>query len=128
MAQDHIVVTHARALLEKASPGVLVVEGDFRRDPGKIIDNVTEALASGSAVAISHITDEEVEPENGLAAQKVYQGASAPAVPRFREDIMRFFGGLELMDPGVTDINLWPARSIGPAAPLTFYGGVARKL
>ena len=157
---DHIVAAHARALLEKGSPGVLVVEGDIR-DPGKIISDakglidfsepvavllfailhflpddddphaivgsLAGHLAPGSAVAISHITDEEVAPERGLAAQEVYRSASAPAVPRSREDFTRFFDGLELIDPGVTNVNLWPARSLGPAAPLTFYGGVARK-
>ena len=157
---DPVVVTHARALLEKGSPGVMAVEADLR-DPGKIIAEaqglidftqpvavllfailhfltdaddphgivrtLTEALAPGSAVAISHITAEGTEPGKGAAAQKVYQEASAPAVPRSRQDITRFFDTLDLMDPGVTDINYWPTRSAGPAAPLTFYGGIARK-
>jgi hypothetical protein len=157
---DHIVAAHARALLEKGSDGVLVVEGDLR-DPGKIIGDakglidfsepvaillfailhflpdqddphgivrsLTETLAPGCAMAISHITDEGTEPDKGLAAQKVYQGASAPAIPRSYEDIRRFFDGLDLMDPGVTDINLWPVQAAGPSAPLTFYGGLARK-
>jgi O-methyltransferase involved in polyketide biosynthesis len=157
---DHVVVTHARALLEKGAPGVLVVEGDLR-DPEKIISgaqglldfsepvavlllavlhfltnaeqphavvrSLTEALAAGSALAVSHLTGEGTEPGKGLAAQEVYQRASAPAVPRSLGDISRFFDGLELTSPGVTDINLWPARSLGPAAPLTLYGGTARK-
>jgi O-methyltransferase involved in polyketide biosynthesis len=157
---DHVVVTHARALLEKGSDGVLVVQGDVR-EPGKIISDakglidfsqpvavllfailhfLTDAddphgivgslaghLAPGSAVAISHLTGEGTEPDKGRAAQEVYQGASAPAVPRSRQGITRFFDGLELIDPGVTDINQWPAQALGPAAPLTFYGGAGWK-
>jgi hypothetical protein len=157
---DHVVVTHARALLEKGSPGVMVVQGDVR-DPGEIITgakglidfsepvavllfavlhfltdgeqphhvvrSLTQALVAGSVVAVSHITGEATDPEKGMAAQKVYQGVSAPAVPRSREDVTRFFDGLDLTDPGVTDINVWPARSLEPVAPLTFYGGVAWK-
>jgi SAM-dependent methyltransferase len=157
---DHVVVSHARALLEKGSLGVLVVGADLR-DPGVIIGeaqglidfgepvalllfavlhfltdadqphevvrSLTEALAPGSAVAISHITDEGIEPEASQAAQKVYQGASAPTVPRSLEDTTRFFDGLELTAPGVTDINLWPVNAVGPWTPLAFYGGVARK-
>ena len=157
---DNVVVTHARALLEKGSPGVLVVQGDVR-DPGKIIADagglldfgepvavlllavlhfltdadgphevvagLAGALAPGSALAISHLTGEGTEPDKGRAAQKVYQGASAPAVPRSRQDITRFFTGLNLADPGVTDINRWPAQALGPAAPLTFYGGAGWK-
>lgn len=157
---DRVVVTHARALLEKGSDGVLVIEADAR-DPGKIIGEakglidfsepvavllfailhfLTDAddphavvaslaghLAPGSAVAISHLTGEGTEPVKSLAAQRVYQGASAPAVPRSQQDITRFFNGLDLMSPGVTDINLWPARSPGQAAPLTLYGGIGWK-
>jgi O-methyltransferase involved in polyketide biosynthesis len=157
---DSVVVAHARALLEKGSPGVMVVHGDLRdpeliiggaRDlidfsqpvavllfailhfltddekPHQLVRSLTEALAPGSALAVSHVTDEWIEPDKSLAAQKVYQGASAPAVPRSLAGITQFFDGLHMMAPGVTDINLWPTKATGPQAPLTFYGGVANK-
>src|SRR5450756_1416857 len=121
---DHVVVAHARALLEKGSDGVLVVEADLRNpgaviggarglidfgepvalllfavlhfltdaeQPYKVVRSLAEALAPGSAVALSHITGEAIGPEASLAGQKVYQSASAPAVPRSREDITGFF-------------------------------------
>jgi len=111
---DRVVVTHARALLEKGSAGVLVIEGDLR-DPGKsfgearglidfseavavllfaVLHFLTDAddpqavvaslaghLAPGSAVAISHLTGEGTDPGKSLAAQRVYQSASAPPSP-----------------------------------------------
>jgi hypothetical protein len=85
--------------------------------PGEVVRSLAEALAPGSAVALSHITDEGVGPDKGLAAQEVYHSASAPAIPRARPDITRFLDGLDLVDPGMTDINHWPTRSLGPAAP-----------
>lgn len=54
------------------------------------------------------ITSEGTDPDRSCAAQQVYQGASAPAVPRTRAEITRFFDGLDLVVPGVTDIALWP--------------------
>jgi hypothetical protein len=157
---DSVVVGHARALLEKGSPGVSVVVGDLR-DPGKVIRDteglldfrkpvavllfailhflrdddkphevvrtLTDALAAGGALAVSHITGEGTAPEKNLAAQQVYQGASAPVVPRSRDEVTRFFDGLELMEPGVVDINLWPVKAAEPDTPLSFYGGVAWK-
>jgi S-adenosyl methyltransferase len=157
---DSVVVGHARALLEKGSPGVSVVVGDLR-DPGKVIRDterlldfrepvavllfailhflrdddephevvrtLTNALAAGGALAVSHITGEGTAPEKNLAAQQVYQGASAPVVPRSRDEVTRFFDGLELMEPGVADINLWPVKAAEPDTPLSFYGGVAWK-
>lgn len=79
-------------------------------DPHGAVRSLTEALVPGSAVAISHITGEGTEPDKGLAAQQVCQGASAPAISRSRQDITRLFDGLNLIDPGLTDINFWPAR------------------
>jgi hypothetical protein len=157
---DSVVVGHARALLEKGSPGVSVVVGDLR-DPGKVIRDteglldfrepvavllfailhflrdddkphevvrtLADALAAGGALAVSHITGEGTALEKNLAAQQVYQGASAPVVPRSREEVTCFFDGLELMEPGVADINLWPVKAAEPDTPLSFYGGVAWK-
>lgn len=157
---DPVVIAHARALLEKGSPGVMVVQGDLSdpefiiggaRDlidfsqptavllfailhfltddekPHQVVRSLTEALAPGSALALSHITNEGIEPDKSLAAQKVYQGASAPAVPRSLARITQFFDGLDVMAPGVTDINFWPAEAAGHRTPLTFYGGVGSR-
>jgi hypothetical protein len=95
--------------------------------PGEIIAHFTQAMASGSYLALSHLTDEAVPAETSLAAQEVYQKATAPVVPRSREQITRFFDGMGLVKPGVTDINRWPARQARRTAPLVFYGGTARK-
>jgi len=95
--------------------------------PHEIVRILTRDLAAGSAVAVSHLTGDGTDPARGRAAQEVYQGASAPAVPRSRRDILALFDGLELADPGLTDINLWPARALSPGVPLVFYGGVGFK-
>jgi hypothetical protein len=51
-------------------------------DPHGIVRSLAEALAPGSAVAVSHSTGEEVGSENGLAAQKLSQGVTdRPAGP-----------------------------------------------
>jgi len=95
--------------------------------PHDIVKALTGELAPGSALAVSHITGDATAEEQALAAEKVYQQATAPAVPRTRDDILRFFDGLKLRPPGLTDINQWPVPADGPAAPLTFYGGLAVK-
>lgn len=97
--------------------------------PSEIISRFTDVMVPGSFLALSHITDEEVEDEDSWAAQQVYQGASAPVVPRSRAQIIRFFDGLEVASPSLVDINHWPGASPASAtlARLLFYGGVARK-
>jgi len=95
--------------------------------PREVVRSLTEALVPGSAVALSHVTGDGITPDASHAAQQAYQGASAQVVPRSRQDITGFFDGLNLVEPGVTDINLWPGKSSRPEAPLTLYGGLARK-
>jgi hypothetical protein len=97
--------------------------------PGKIVSRFTDVMTPGSFLALSHITDEEVDDENSRAAQQVYQGASAPVAPRSRAQIIRFFDGLEIVSPGLVDINHWPLVSPTSALPARrlFYGGVAKK-
>jgi hypothetical protein len=95
--------------------------------PREVVRSLTEALVPGSALALSHVTGDGIAPDAGPAVQQVYQGASAPVLPRSHQDISGFFDGLDLVEPGVTDINLWPGKSSGPLAPLTLYGGLARK-
>jgi O-methyltransferase involved in polyketide biosynthesis len=102
----------------------------FLRDdegPQGIVLRLKEALPPGSALAVSHITSEAIGPERSRAAQRVYQGASAPAVPRTRAEITQFLDGLDLVPPGVTDIGHWHREPGEPEIPLSFYGGIGRK-
>ncbi|MGH3322152.1 MAG: SAM-dependent methyltransferase [Streptosporangiaceae bacterium] len=50
-------------------------------------------------------------------------------VLRRRPEIRRFFDGLEVVEPGVVDVNSWrpDGREEQQAAVLIEYGGVARK-
>ena len=95
--------------------------------PYDVVKALTRHLAPCSALAISHITGDDTPDDRAAAAEKVYQQASAPAVPRTQEGILRFFDGLTLVPPGLTDINHWPTEALTPASPTVFYGGVARK-
>ncbi len=99
-------------------------------DPYGAVGVLKDAMAPGSAIAVSHITADGIGTEQSLAAQQVYQGASAPAVPRTKNEVTRFFDGLTLAVPGVTDIGDWPAppgKPGEPGLPLSLYGGVGLK-
>jgi hypothetical protein len=98
--------------------------------PDEIIRLLRSTMAPGSYLALSHITAEDVHPDDSKTAQAVYASASAPAIPRSREEIARFFDELELVPPGLVNINTWPtaeARPVPETAKLLVYGGVARK-
>jgi S-adenosyl methyltransferase len=126
------VLRDAKGVLDFSQPVAVLLFAvlHFVRDgegPHGIVQTLKDALPSGGALAISHITSEGIGPERSRAAEQVYQGASAPAVPRTRDVITRFFDGLELVPPGVTDIALWPRKLDEAGIPLSFYGGVGIK-
>ena len=111
------VLRDAKGLLDFGQPVAVLLLAvlHFLRDaedPHGVVGQLKEALAAGSALAISHVTSEGIGPERSRGAERVYQGASAPAVPRSREAVTRFFDGLELVPPGVKDIALWPGAGL----------------
>ncbi len=98
--------------------------------PYEIVRVLRTTVAPGSYLALSHITADRVHADDSRAAREVYASASAPAVPRTREQILRFFDDMELVPPGLVNINSWPAtvaQHPGESSRLLMYGGVARK-
>jgi len=95
-------------------------------DPRALLARFSDVMAPGSALALSHITDENIDEEAARAGRAVYQTASAPIVPRSRAQIEGFFDGFDLLPPGVAGISQWPLPDPGGAA-MHFYGGVAVK-
>jgi S-adenosyl methyltransferase len=98
-------------------------------DPWGVVRTFSEAMAPGSHLVISHLTD-DAHPEEGTAAREVYDSATAPLIHRSHEQISRFFTGLDLLDPGVTQVNEWRPDSDFDRVRQGgewFYVGVGRK-
>jgi S-adenosyl methyltransferase len=96
--------------------------------PYDMVRTLTDALPAGSFVAISHITADEVPDDVAAAAQDLYALASAPANPRTRGEITRFFDGMELIDPGIVATRDWRPPARGDKLPRALaYGGVGYK-
>lgn len=74
--------------------------------PADIVAAYRNALGPGSAVVISHATDDDY-PEDLARAVELYKETSNPAVLRPREDIAEFFAGLDLVEPGLVLLPLW---------------------
>jgi hypothetical protein len=96
--------------------------------PYPLVDVVKAAMAPGSVVVISHATTNDLSPHAVKQVQELYAQATAPAVPRSREEIARFFDSLELVRPGIVDAACWRAGPL-PARPgqALLLGGMARK-
>ncbi|MEN3357120.1 MAG: hypothetical protein V7637_1102 [Mycobacteriales bacterium] len=87
-------------------------------------------LAAGSYVAISHATADS-RPEEALAAEQVTKQTNTPGRLRGRAEVLRFFTGLDLVEPGLVWTPQWrPDRPDDVGAHperLVTYAGVGRK-
>jgi len=96
-------------------------------DPRGIVDRYKQALAPGSYLQLTHFCDESPEAHANAAVLKRSLGRGQV---RSREEITRFFDGLDLVQPGVVFLPWWqpdtvPAES-EPGSTLMLCG-VARK-
>jgi hypothetical protein len=96
-------------------------------DPAGVVGKFAAALAPGSYLAISHATHESAP---GAAAQveDLYRNTTAAARTRTGAEIMRFFEGLELVEPGLVYLPLWRPDGKPQKDPerAWFYAGVGR--
>jgi len=98
-------------------------------DPHAIVTRLLEAVPSGSWLALSHPA-RDVHPQQVTeAASRFNHLARAKATLRTRAEILRFFDGLELLEPGMVQVHQWRP---GLAAPghhqeAAGYCGLARK-
>jgi len=130
---DHPVT---RRLIDPAQPTGLLLVSVLHfvagaEDPRRIVATLRDALAPGSYLVISHGTNED-RPGVAGAVEKVYNRSVAMDLHlRSHQDILRFFDGFAVVDPGLVYIPQWRPDSPAevPADPSKFWVlvGVARK-
>ena len=111
--------------------GVLHVVPDAD-EPRAHVAHLVDALAPGSHLVISHMTD-AVDGGADLRALGArldeLMHASNPPALRSRDEIARFFAGLELLAPGLVPVPEWRPDdpAVAGARPTPLVCGVARK-
>jgi hypothetical protein len=97
-------------------------------DPYRIVATVTDPLASGSYLALSHL-----EPTPAMLKASQHYTA-ADLVFRTHHEVLPFFNGTTLVDPGLVRLNEWRLVDHDPIFPDDFpdrpvwvLGGVGRK-
>jgi hypothetical protein len=99
-------------------------------DPAGIVASLRDAVAPGSYLAISHIGTDFFPDKQALAeAVAVYEKASERVWPRGRGEILAFFDGFDLLDPGLVAKHEWrpPVGQAAVSIPNIQWGGVGRK-
>ncbi|MGH3380313.1 MAG: SAM-dependent methyltransferase [Actinoallomurus sp.] len=96
-------------------------------DPAGIVARLVKELPPGSHVVISHPARDLQAAAMADMAQRVNRLMAQQVVPRSHAQVARFFGGLELLTPGVVRAPEWrPDSEHEASVPCTMWGGVAR--
>jgi S-adenosyl methyltransferase len=99
-------------------------------DPAGIVADFVRPMAPGSYVILSHLTREGHPAGIVAAKEEVWAKSATPMAYRSRDEILRFFTGLDLVEPGLTTVTRWRGEPTDPqldAAGAWTLGGVARK-
>ncbi|MGH3280280.1 MAG: SAM-dependent methyltransferase [Trebonia sp.] len=94
--------------------------------PHEIVRRLVDAVPPGSYLVILHAPSDIRGDEVAEMARRYNATASAPITPRPREEVERFFDGLDMLGPGLVNLTQW-WDSEEPDAGLAGYVGIARK-
>ncbi|MBT2400534.1 SAM-dependent methyltransferase [Streptomyces sp. ISL-100] len=101
-------------------------------DPQAAVDTLRDALAPGSVLILTHASYEGIPltQEQAGGTVGVYKNIKNPLIMRSREQVMRFFEGFEMVEPGLVAMPEWrPQTPLAQEDPFAFSGfaGVGRK-
>jgi len=101
---------------------------DDSEGPAAIVAAITDQLAPGSYIVISHVTGDHLPAGAVRQAREIYLGAYTTGTARTRDQVGRMLDGLELVPPGLTDVAAWrPRRRVTHDRPVLFYAAIGRK-
>jgi hypothetical protein len=97
-------------------------------NPWQIVNTLMDAVPAGSYLAVSHLANDLYPEQMAELARGFNERAAVKVMLRDHAEVSRFFGGLELVDPGIVQVSSWRPRSdLEAAAPAILWAGVARK-
>ena len=118
----------AAQTLDLAQPvGILMISVlKFIPDADDVVTGLASAVAAGSHLAVMQPADDE----RLTVAQRLWNRVGEPQVfLRDRSQVSAWFGGLELVDPGLVEVNNWRPAPGDPKYPggLPLLAAVARR-
>ena len=97
-------------------------------DPYGIVTRLLAEVPSGSYLVLSHPARDIEAAAMAEIADRMNELVAEKVAFRTRAEVLRFFDGLDLIDPGVVPVPQWrPASDLEAASPTVMWGGVGRK-
>lgn len=127
---DILSLPEVRGLLDLSQPVALMLFAVLYfipddEDPWQLVARLRDGLASGSYLALSHATGDNVPANELSAGVKVYNRASDVRV-RTRSQVERFTEGFDLVEPGLVLASHWRPDGPPPDEVVAMYGAVGR--
>jgi SAM-dependent methyltransferase len=101
------------------------------RDPIGVFRRYRDAVVPGSYLAITH-TGSDFPSAHNAEANEMVKRSQINIFPRSRDEVMRFFEGYELVEPGLVSTSQWrPDRPEDAAADMAddaMYAGIGKKV
>ncbi|KUN86354.1 SAM-dependent methyltransferase [Streptomyces griseoruber] len=134
--QEILGSSEVRSLLDLDRPVALLLVAilhfvEDADDPYAAVAELTEALAPGSVLVLTHASYEgmPVAREQTEAMVDVYEDIRLPLIMRTRDEVARFFEGYDMVEPGLVPMPRWrPETDPRDEDPYAFCGfaGVGR--
>jgi SAM-dependent methyltransferase len=127
------ILAEAAQTLDFSRPVVIMLMAilqhiDEAEDPYAIVDSLLAAVPPGSYLAISHPAADIETEAMAQMAERLNKLMAEKVTFRNRQQVARFFEGLELVEPGMVRVQEWrPASEMEAKSPAALWGGVGRK-
>ena len=129
-----LILDRAAAILDFGQPVAVMLLGVLHliqdsEDPWGIVARLMAATPAGSYLTISHPAIDIHHVTGGQCSGSTTSSVSTPQTLRTREQVARFFTGLELVEPGLVQVHQWrpDPSDFAPEGVVSAHGGVARK-
>ncbi len=134
LRDTHAILDQARQLLDFTQPVAVTLLLILHAipdtdDPRAIVATLMDAVPSGSYLAISHSAADLFDQETKDRVQAIVNRmAQQQFTLRTREQVERFFDGMDLVEPGLVPVEDWrPEPGIGAARNSAIWSAVGRK-
>ncbi len=138
LRQVDSLIRRAAYTLDFARPVAVMLVGVLHffpdeDDPYGIVARLLEAVPSGSYLVVCHLASDIHPAEMAEVARRFNQTTNETWALRSHDEVARFFAGLEMVEPGVVQVDQWrpddgPAPVLPPEGRINpLYVGVGRK-
>jgi hypothetical protein len=135
LRDTHAILARAARTLDFSQPVAVMILGTMHLiadedDPYGVVTSLVDATVPGSYLAVTHVASDIFPEVSAVATQQVNPLMHEKQHHRSHAEVERFFGGLNLVEPGLVKLPEWRpdgGPGTGDSSTIMMWGGVGRK-